>query len=720
MYRGFRAALVAGLCAALVLGGAPVSAQDAPAPAAPAAPVTSTPVPDPPAVGPSAPSVRAQRPARRRTAAAAAPAVPTVTAALPVALSPGRPGARLAPGTPIAPAELEAFVDGVVREAMADNHIAGVTVSVVQYGQVVLKKGYGYAQAAPVRPVDPDRTLFRLGSISKTFTWIALMKQVERGRMGLGNPVNQYLPQRLQVRDEGFARPISVQDLMTHSAGFEDRILGQLFEQDANRIRALDVYLRQERPRRVREAGALPVYSNYGVGLAGIAVAEVADQPFARLIELDILRPAGMARTTFREPYPVAEGLPEPMTPAMARDVSQGFRWAGGELEPRRFEYLTQIAPAGAASSTAADMARYMNLILGDGTLDGVTIYSPRTAQAFRTVTTRGAPRAPGWAAGFRELPLPGNFVGYGHDGATLSFRSNMVTVPALGLGVFVAANTETAQRLTTRLPQLIVERFYGGTKVLPAPSTALAEQGGVYAGAYLADRRAFSGLEKFIGVITGAASIEIGRGGLLITRTGGGARSWTPVAGGLFQATDGPEVSAFSVADGRATRWFSPAGGESYARAGLLSQVPTLAILAVLAMIASIATLIGLATRDRRDFRQTSIQSRASAAQTASSALWLLSGAGFALWASSVWGDVARAVYDWPGPWLLIASACALVASLLTVITVILLPAIWKGGRRLDSWTVPRKLRFTATTIAFAAFAIVLAVNGALEPWSG
>ncbi|WP_163452352.1 serine hydrolase, partial [Escherichia coli] len=69
-------------------------------------------------------------------------------------------------------------------------------------------------------------------------------------------------------KDQGFKRPVQVRDLPTHSAGFEDRALGQLFEQNPGRVRPLSVYLRQERPRRVREAGSLPTYSNYGAALA--------------------------------------------------------------------------------------------------------------------------------------------------------------------------------------------------------------------------------------------------------------------------------------------------------------------------------------------------------------------------------------------------------------------------------------------------------------------
>lgn len=718
MVRRFRAVLAALMAGTLAFAGVPGAAQEA-APAAPPAapsPVASAPVANPVETTPRYSRNRTRRPA----AAAAAGAASALPPAAPVVLtaSPGRPGARLAPGMPIPQPELEAFVDGVVRQAMGSDHIAGVTVSVVQGGQTVLKKGYGYAQLSPVRAMNPDRTEVRLGSISKTFTWILLMKQVERGRMGLNNPVNQYLPEKLQVKDQGFSKAITMRDLMNHTAGFEDRALGHLYERNPADIRPLETYLRRERPDRVREAGALPVYSDYGAALAGNIVSAVANQPFAQLAERDLFLPAGLNRTTFREPYPTHADLPGPMPASLARDLSQGFRWTGGVLEPRPFEYAAQIGPAQSASSTAADMARYMNLLLAGGTLDGVTVYSPATAGAFRAISARATPGVAGWAHGFQEYPLAGAFTGYGHSGSTLSFRTNLVTVPDLGLGVFVAANTETGGNLVEKLPQLIVERFYGGPRLLPAGAANFDAR--PYAGVYLTEHRAYSGLEKFVALFSGRAVVTATRDGRLAIQTGEGARTWIPAAAkGRFQAVDGPETSAFELSGGKAVRWFAPWGGDSFRRAGILSQLETVTVLAILAVIAAIACLVGLSMRDRRDFRQTSIQSRSSAIQTAASVLWLLAAWTFLLWLGNT-DDAAKVVYDWPGPWLLIGSACALVAAILSLVSAALLPAIWRGGRRLDSWTVFRKVRFTATALIFLGLSIVLAANGALEPWSG
>jgi len=374
-----RRKLFLALAAALVCTGGRTVAQEAAAPAAAptqppseaAAPTTSAPAergPIPYATfqrqqraraGVARPTAQVAASAAGAAGGAARPAAVTAAAGQPVAGAPPQvaalpttgSGARLSPDEALPPAELEAFVDGVVKAAMARDHIAGATVAIVQDGQVVLKKGYGFASLSPQRRVDSDRTLFRVGSISKTFTWIALMNEVEAGRIRIDAPANLYLPERLQIRDQGFRTPVRVTNLMDHSPGFEDRMLGHLFERNYDRVRPLAEYLRQERPRRVAAPGAVSSYSNYGAALAGEMLVYVTGKPFETLIEDEILRPLAMSRTTFREPHPAKAGLPAPMSAALAKDVSDGYRWTPEGLAARPYEFIEQVGPAGAACS---------------------------------------------------------------------------------------------------------------------------------------------------------------------------------------------------------------------------------------------------------------------------------------------------------------------------------------------------------------------------------
>jgi CubicO group peptidase (beta-lactamase class C family) len=693
--------------------------------AASSAPKPPTPLPKPAPVQAAPPPVAARAPAP--TPAPPPPPVQAATAPAPAPPPPApAPGARLTPGQALPPAELEAFVDGLVKDAMAREHIAGVTVSVVQNGQVVMKRGYGFAGLNPRRPVDPDRTLFRIGSISKTFTWIALMKEVEAGRIRLNQPVNLYLPEKVQVKDQGYDQPVRVANLMDHSAGFEDRALGQLFERDFERVRPLDLYLRQERPKRVHAPGEVSSYSNYGAALAGEAVTYTSGRPYERLIEDEILGPLGMAHTTFREPHAAKTGLPGPMPERLVADVSDGYRWTPTGFQRRDYEFIGQIAPAGAGSSTAGDMARYMLMQLGGGQLDGATIYGPTTAQAFRTPLRKTPVGINGWAHGFMVFDLPGGFRGYGHGGATLSFFSNMVVVPDLNLGVFISTNTDTGRPLDSRLPDSIVRHFYAAPEPFPRPgSPELAQRRNDFAGYYLTTRRTYSGLEGFVDQLTGGASVAVTRDGLLVTSDGGGVKTWVPegpLDEGRFIGVQGSERVAFDMApggDGGARAYHVSSGTQVFERAPLWKQPSTLMLLAALAAVASLATIAGVIARNRREFRENQIQSRASLVQNIQAVLWLLAFILLGLWASKT-GDQAVIMYRWPGFLMITASACALVAAGLTVTTFVALPAIWRGGRRVDSWTQLRKALFSLTVLIYAAFSVVLGLWGALSPWSG
>jgi CubicO group peptidase (beta-lactamase class C family) len=631
--------------------------------------------------------------------------------------------ARLQPGTPIPPAELEALVDGAVRQAMAGRHVAGATVAVVQTGQMVLKKGYGLAGVSPARPVDPDRTLFRVGSISKLFTWTLVMKEVEGGRMKLDVPVNNYLPERLQVPGLGTTRQVFVRDLMTHSGGFETKTLGRAFEVKPSRVRALETYLRQERPRRVWVPGSIPEYSNYGAALAGAAVAQVEGKPFMDLAEAEIIRPLGLARTTFREPYPADARLPAPMPAELAADAAQGLSWAGAGFQAQPYEYMSQAAPAVSASSTADDMARFMQLILGGGTLNGTPVFSPATAQAFRTVTLRSGPGVAGWANGFWERPLPGGFDGFGHEGQTLNFRANLVTVPALNLGVFIAVNSDSGASLVETLPGEIVERFYAVPAAPPEGSPDLYAQRKAYAGDYLNEDRRYGGLEQFVALLTERVRIDVSPDGRLVVEGGqGGGHAFVPTGQPNQFREVGRDGSAagFQMKDGVAVRWLDPSGARSYERVGWWWRRRVLFSGTALTLLAAAATLVGLFTRDRRESRQTDVQGRASAIQTSTAILWFIAVGGFCWWAARGLNDPGAALVEWPGPWVVIASSCAMVATLCSLGQVLMLPAVWQGGRRVESWTSWRKLRFSMTALIFLAFAVILLLWGALQPWSG
>jgi CubicO group peptidase (beta-lactamase class C family) len=472
----------------------------------------------------------------------------------------------------------------------------------------------------------------------------------------------------------------------------------------------------------VHTPGAVSSYSNYGAALAGEAISYVASKPFERYIEDAILRPAGLSRTTFREPHPPKAGIPAPMAPALAADLARPYRWTPAGFEARDFEYVGHIAPAGSASSTAADMARYMQLLLNGGTIDGAVIYGPRAAQAFRTPIRRTPAGVNGWRHGFIAYALPSGYTGFGHNGATLSFMSNMVVIPELNLGIFVSTNTETGGELSARLPGQIVQQFYAPRPPARTGSPALADEANLYEGYYVGTRRAYGGLEGFVDLLISGMDVDVTAKGVLTTSHRGDTRRWVPegddARAGRFISMEDADHLVFDVRSGRGERIFGAMGGQTFERAPFWKRPMVLAVMAGLTALAALATVGGVFLRNRREFRETPIQRQGSLIQTSQAALWLAAFVLFAAWASNT-ADAAKIVYGWPGPWLLIASACVILASVLSVVVLILLPAIWRGGRRVDSWTALRKAAFSFTTLLYMAFSALLFGWGALSPWS-
>src|SRR5436190_3237605 len=219
--------------------------------------------------------------------------------------------------------ELAAFLDGVMTANLRDKHVAGATVAVVKDGALFYANGYGYSDVAHRTPVSADRSLFRIGSTSKLFTWTAVMQLVEQGKLDLDTDVNKYLD--FKIPDTYPKQPITMRHIMTHTPGFEED--GRdLITDDTSRMILTGRWVKTHIPGRVRPPGTFSSYSNYATALAGYIVERVSGQPFDTYIEQHILTPLGMTQTTTRQPLPAN----------LRSDMSNGYIYAAGSYRPQK------------------------------------------------------------------------------------------------------------------------------------------------------------------------------------------------------------------------------------------------------------------------------------------------------------------------------------------------------------------------------------------------
>jgi CubicO group peptidase (beta-lactamase class C family) len=320
--------------------------------------------------------------------------------------------------------DLEAFFDGFLPIQLQRDDIAGAVVMVVKDGQVLFAKGYGYSDVKARKPVTVDATLFRPGSISKTFTWTAVMQLVEQGKIDLNRDVNDYLDFRITPK---FGKPITMKDLMTHTPGFEET-LKDLFVAKASDLRPLQDYMKNHVPAEIFPPGTTPAYSNYGATLAGYIVQRVSGMPFDDYVEQHILQPLGMKHSTFRQP------LPADLKPLM----SQGYSLAS--QPPKDFEFI-QAWPAGSMSVTAEDMSHWMIAHLQNGSYNGQQILQPQTAQLMHSRAFGIVPALNGMCYGFYEESRNGHRI-IGHGGDSQWFHSDMHLMLDDHIGFFISYNS--------------------------------------------------------------------------------------------------------------------------------------------------------------------------------------------------------------------------------------------------------------------------------------
>ncbi|HLO21458.1 MAG TPA: serine hydrolase domain-containing protein [Sphingomicrobium sp.] len=441
--------------------------------------------------------------------------------------------------------DVNAWLDGFIPIAIARGDIPGAVVVVVKDGQVLTERGYGYSNVDKKTKVDPKTTMFRPGSISKLFTWTALMQQVEQGKVDLNADVNKYIDFKIPPYQ---GKPITVLNLMTHTPGFEEQVKDLITLGEKTQV-PYDKLLKRWVPRRIYAPGTTPAYSNYGASLAGYIVQRTSGEPFDAYLEHHIFSPLGMQHSTFRQP------LPANLKPLMA----EGY--ISGKDKPYGFEFVN-AAPAGALAATGDDMAKFMIAHLQNGQFNGQSILEPQTAQLMHSRANSPFSAGDGMAHGFYETNINGLHV-IAHGGDTVAFHSDLHLFLDKGVGIFVSFNSAgkegAAQPLRDTLFANFADRYFPeAPNAVKADPNNAKEDAKKLAGVYSTTRGSVSNFLAIADLI-GQAKVGVDKdGNPLIDAAkglGGHPRKWIHVGPMTWRDADGHDLLTAKVVDGKAVR---------------------------------------------------------------------------------------------------------------------------------------------------------------------
>jgi CubicO group peptidase (beta-lactamase class C family) len=442
---------------------------------------------------------------------------------------------QVAKGTPTehAPADFAAFFDTTIPKQMANEHIAGVTVAVVQGSEMVFAKGYGYADLAAQVPVQADQTLFFIGSDGKLFTWTAVMQLVGQGKLDQHTDVNQYLDFEIPAT---FTGPITLHHLMTHTAGFEEDFNSLLLD-DPRNILPLRDHLMRHMPARVYPPGAVSAYSNYGTALAGYIIERVSGQPFETYLTEHLLQPLGMTHSF------VGNALPG----EFAADLSKGYTHKKGRYLPLDFEW-TAAVPCAPLRTTVTDLSRFMIAHLNDGCVDGDCILPAEIVELMHSPQFTHHPQMSGMAYGFLDMQFNGQRVLW-HMGESARFITLLALIPGQNMGIVVSYNTPPADGRTI-LFRFMDAFFPDGRPPLEAQLLSdWTARAAIFNGMYVPARSSHT-TAQITARYAESVALEIEQGRLFFA-----GWEYVEVEPGLFHQVDGDRVLALRQdADGK--RW--------------------------------------------------------------------------------------------------------------------------------------------------------------------
>ncbi|WP_422858856.1 serine hydrolase domain-containing protein [Flagellimonas sp. S174] len=336
---------------------------------------------------------------------------------------------------------LESKLDSLILNTMESEHIPGASFIIVKDGKTLLKKGYGYATLGKnAKSVNPDSTIFRIGSITKTFTATALLQLKDKNLIDIHQDVNLYLKSvKVPAKDN---EPITASHLLTHSAGFDELKGRRVFKQAQHM--PLEAFL-DGKLIRLRKPGIVSAYSTFGIALAGLLVEDISGLTLEDYMKKNIWEPLGMSLTSIELPK------------NRDNNLSIGYEYENGINVPQPWEWY-HTYPASSINSTTADMGKYLQMHLNLGKLNEVKILNTETALSMQTQQLSVNPAVHGFANGFYEKNQFG-LKAYNHGGDMLGYSSFITLVPEINLGIFVVHHHENTN-LRGKVVSQVLDHF--------------------------------------------------------------------------------------------------------------------------------------------------------------------------------------------------------------------------------------------------------------------
>jgi len=439
-----------------------------------------------------------------------------------------------------------------LKKAMADvvqkNRLPGAGVTLVSHGEVLWCGGFGKADIAAGREITCD-TEFRVGSISKTFVALALLKLEEEGKINLQARVQDLAPE-VPIKNQWEAtNPVRVVNLLEHTAGFDDMSATEVYNTkdpaDIPLLKVFQAHPNQQNPR--WPPSTRFAYSNPGFGLAGYLIEKTSGRSFDAYIKDTIARPIGIETGDFR------------LTNANRALLAQGYH-----AEQKAVAYKEiYLRPAGDMKASPGELAKLVQFFLRRGNASGAQLVKPETIARMEYPTTPASARN-GVRLGYglaNYTEVAGGVVTHGHDGGIDGFISTYRYMPEQNWGYVVLLNSDFSGKALTDLNTLAIDFLSKDFPKPQQPAITLTQRELEGFAGYYAPRAPRNQLGAFLEELTGGTRVRAGNGYLTVSGLFGKPEKLVAVGKNLFRKEDEPEATTTFFSDATGTRVYVSAG---------------------------------------------------------------------------------------------------------------------------------------------------------------
>ncbi len=328
------------------------------------------------------------------------------------------------------PQNIDQLIDSI-RLEMDKNHIPGLLISIVQDDSILYSGGLGYANLEDSIPVKAHH-LFRMGSITKTFGALAMIRLEREGKIDLDQPLHMIAPEIEYKNKWKEEHPLTIRHLLHHTSGFDDMRPAAMYNRKGKEMSALDLVRNMESSMQCRwEPGTRFAYSNPNYIIIGYLIEKISGMPYEEYLAKNIFQPLGMELTNLRS---------KPDTDSL---YSTGYQQDNGTYKKIGFRNIP-AGMSGGLNSNARDMTRLLEFFIGNGTIDGRQVFSPEEISYMETPSTTLAAEAGlayGYGMGNSTSNYSNKIILHGHGGGIDGYRSQYAYSRIHDLGFAISNN---------------------------------------------------------------------------------------------------------------------------------------------------------------------------------------------------------------------------------------------------------------------------------------